>query len=190
VLAATLFGVSTPPVQRAGVGVGPLTTAALVYAGAALLGALLRKPSEPEARVRRSDLPRLLAMACFGAVVGPVALAWGLQNTSGTSASLMLALEALFTAVLTRWLYHESMDRRVWTAMLLLLLGGMLLVFHRGAAGQTQLLGLMAVLLVTAGMGNRQQPLPWRGRARSGTGCVGKRVPRGAGGPSAGTGLA
>jgi drug/metabolite transporter (DMT)-like permease len=47
-----------------------------------------------------------------------VALAWGLQRTSGTSASLMLTLEALFTAVLAWRLYHETMDRRVWTATL------------------------------------------------------------------------
>ncbi|RYF19149.1 MAG: DMT family transporter [Comamonadaceae bacterium] len=152
-LAATLFGVSTPLVQRAGAGVGPFSTAALLYAGAALLGALMRKPAEREAQVRRTDLGRLLAMAAFGAVVGPVALAWGLQNTSGISASLMLALEALFTAVLARWLYHESMDRRVWTAMLLLLAGGILLVADRGAAGETQMLGLLAVLLATAAWG-------------------------------------
>lgn len=153
VLAATLFGISTPLVQRAGNGVGPFTTAALLYAGAALLGALLRQGAEREARVRRGDLPRLLAMAAFGAVVGPVALAWGLQHTSGTSASLMLALEALFTAVLAHWLYRESMDRRVWTAMLLLLAGGVLLVLDRGIAGQAQFLGLLAVLLATAAWG-------------------------------------
>lgn len=153
VLAATLFGISTPLVQLAGEGVGPFTTAALLYAGAALLGAFTRKPSEREARVRRADVPRLLAMAGFGAVLGPVALAWGLQHTSGTGASLMLALEAVFTAVLARWLYHEAMDRRVWTAMLLLLAGGVLLVLDRGAAGDTQLLGLLAVLLATAAWG-------------------------------------
>lgn len=153
VLAATLFGISTPLVQRAGAGVGAFTTAALLYAGAALLGLLMRRPAQREAQVRRSDLPRLVAMAAFGAVLGPVALAWGLQNTSGTSASLMLALEALFTAVLASWLYHESMDRRVWAAMLLLLAGGVLLVFDRGAAGQAQLLGLLAVLLATAAWG-------------------------------------
>jgi hypothetical protein len=49
--------------------------------------------NEREARLQRADLPRLLAMAGFGAVDGPVALAWGLQHTSGTSASLMLALK-------------------------------------------------------------------------------------------------
>ena len=55
-------------------------------------------PVEREARLQRSDAPRLLLMAAFGAVLGPVALAWGLQHTSGASASLMLTLEALFEA--------------------------------------------------------------------------------------------
>ena len=152
-LAAALFGVSTPLVQRFGVGVGAFTTAALLYAGAAAVGALSRRRIEREARVMRGDLPRLLAMAAFGAVVGPVALAWGLQRTSGTSASLMLTLEALFTAVLAWRLYRESMDGRVWTAMLLLLAGGMLLVLDQGRSGGAQLWGLLAVLLATAAWG-------------------------------------
>jgi drug/metabolite transporter (DMT)-like permease len=153
VLAASLFGISAPLVQRAGAGIGAFTTAALLYAGAALLGALLRQPAGREARLRRSDLPRLLGMAALGAVLGPVALAWGLQHTSGTSASLMLALEALFTAVLAHWMYRESMDRRVWTAMLLLMAGAVVLILDRGAAGQAQLLGLLAVLVATAAWG-------------------------------------
>ena len=120
-LAATLFGVSTPLVQRFGVGIGAFSTAALLYAGAAMAGALLHQPIGKEARLRRTDTSRLLAIAAFGAVIGPVALAWGLQHTSGTSASLMLSLEALFTSVLARLFYREAMDGRVWTAMLLLL---------------------------------------------------------------------
>jgi drug/metabolite transporter (DMT)-like permease len=152
-LAATLFGVSTPMVQRFGVGLGAFTTAALLYAGAAVVGAFARRPIEREARIVRSDLPRLLAMAGFGAVIGPVALAWGLQHTSGTSASLMLTLEALFTAVLAWRLYRETMDGRVWTAMAFLLAGGMVLVLDQGRAGGAQLWGLLAVLLATAAWG-------------------------------------
>ncbi len=152
-LAATLFGVSTPMVQRYGAGLGAFTTAALLYAGAALVGACSRRNVEREARVVRSDLPRLLAMAGFGAVIGPVALAWGLQHTSGTSASLMLTLEALFTAVLARRLYRETMDGRVWTTMALLLAGGMVLVLDQGRAGGARLWGLLAVLLATAAWG-------------------------------------
>jgi drug/metabolite transporter (DMT)-like permease len=152
-LAATLFGVSTPLVQRFGQGVGPFETAALLYAGAAIVGALSRRPATREAALARADWPRLLAMAGFGAVLAPVCLAWGLQRTSGTSASLMLTLEALFTALLAWRLYRESMDRRVWAAMLLLLAGGIVLVLDQARGGDAQLLGLLAVLVATAAWG-------------------------------------
>lgn len=152
-LAAALFGVSMPLVQHFGAGLSAFTTAALLYAGAAAVGLLSRQRVEREARLLRSDLPRLLSMAAFGAVLGPVAMAWGLQHTSGTGASLMLTLEALFTAVLARMLYGETMDRRVWAAMLLLLAGGIALVMDQGQAGGSQVLGLLAVLLATAAWG-------------------------------------
>lgn len=152
-LAAALFGISTPLVQKLGQGLGPFTTAALLYLGAAVIGALLRQHVGKEARVLRGDVPRLLAVALFGAVLGPVALAWGLQRTSGTGASLMLTLEALFTALLAWRLYGETMDRRVWAAMLLLLAGGVLLILDQGLASGSQWLGLLAVLTATAAWG-------------------------------------
>jgi drug/metabolite transporter (DMT)-like permease len=152
-LAATLFGISTPLVQRAGNGVGPLSTAALLYAGAALAGALTRRPVEREAGLHAIDLRRVALMALFGAAIGPVALAWGLQRTSATSASLMLTLEALSTVLLARLLYREEMDRRVWLAMLLLLAGGAVLVSDRGSVGGAQLVGVLAVLVATAAWG-------------------------------------
>lgn len=152
-LAAALFGLSTPLVQHFGQGLGAFTTAALLYAGAAVVAVLMRHPPEREAALRRTDFPRIAAMAAFGAVIGPVALAWGLQRTSGSSASLMLTLEALFTAVLAWRLYGETMDKRVAAAMLFLLAGGMALVLEQGLAGDTQLAGLLAVLAATAAWG-------------------------------------
>ena len=153
-LAAALFGVSTPLVQRLGHGLGPFTTAALLYAGAALAGAVLRRPIEREARVRRADLPRLLLMAALGAVLGPVALAWGLQHASGTAASLMLSLEAVFTALLASSLYGEAMDWRTRLAMAALTAGGMVLALGGGAAsGGAEHWGLLAVLAATAAWG-------------------------------------
>ena len=149
-LAAVLFGVSTPLVQRLGAGVGSFSTASLLYAGAALIGALLRQPMTREARVQRRDVSRLVLMAIFGAGIGSVALAWGLQHTSGTSASLMLTLEAVFTAILARLWYHETLGRRVTLAMTLLTLGGMILVLDRAQAGSTQVVGLLAVMAATA----------------------------------------
>lgn len=152
-LAAALFGLSTPLVQGFGAGVGPFTTAALLYGGAALVAAVMRQPATREAQLRRGDLPRLVAMASMGAVVGPVALAWGLQRTSGSSASLMLTLEAVFTALLAwRW-YGETLDRRVIAAVALLLVGGVVLVLEQGLVGQVQLLGLLAVTVATVAWG-------------------------------------
>jgi drug/metabolite transporter (DMT)-like permease len=152
-LAAILFGLSTPLVQRFGLGLGAFSTAALLYGGAALVALLQRRGSQAEAPLRRSDMPRLLAMVATGAVLGPVALAWGLQRTSGASASLLLTLEAVFTAVLAwRW-YGEVLDGRVKTAVALLLAGGALLVIDQGLSGEVQLLGLLAVAAATVAWG-------------------------------------
>ena len=151
--AAVLFGVSTPLLQRFGAGVGAFTTAALLYAGAALAGGLSLRPIEREARVGRGDFPRVLAMAAAGAVVGPTALAWGLQRTSGTSASLMLALEAVFTALLAWCFYGERMDRRIWSATALLTVGGAVLILDQSRDSGTRLVGLLAVLVATAAWG-------------------------------------
>ena len=152
-LSAALFGLSTPLVQSLGQGLGPFTTAALLYAGAVAVAWVSRRPTTQEARLQKSDGPRLLAMAGAGAVIAPVALAWGLQHTSGASASLMLTLEAVFTALLAwRW-YGETLDKRVGLAVALLLAGGMVLVIEQGSLGQVQLWGLLAVMLATLAWG-------------------------------------
>ena len=152
-LAAVLFGVSAPLVQRFGHGVGPLSTAALLYAGASAAGVWLRRPPGREARVRRSDLPRLAWMAAFGAALGPVAFAWGLQRTGATAASLMLTLEAVFTAVIARVAYREAIGRRVAAALWMLTAGGMLLVMDGARDGPSGAAGLWAVLVATAAWG-------------------------------------
>lgn len=152
-LAAALFGLSTPFVQTWGKGVGPFTTAALLYVGAALVATFMRKPPEREAQLQRADARRLVAMALFGAVIGPVALAWGLQHTSGVSASLMLTLEAVFTALLAWRLYGEAVDKRVVVAMGALLAGGVVLALEQGFQGGVQLMGLLAVMTATVAWG-------------------------------------
>jgi drug/metabolite transporter (DMT)-like permease len=147
--AALLFGISTPLVQQFGVGVGPFTTAALLYAGAVAIGAWTRQPAQREAALTRADLPRLLGVAAFGAVLGPVALAWGLQRTSATGASLMLSLEAVFTALLAWAVYREALGMRTALAMALLLAGGVALVLDQGGGGALQAWGMLAVALAT-----------------------------------------
>ena len=144
-ISALAFGVATPLLQRFGHGVGPFATAALLYAGAALVG--LASRSRNEAKLRRAHAPRVLAIAVLGAGLAPAALAWGLARASGTTASLMLNLEAVFTIALARLLYKEHVGPRVMAAAALLVLGGALLVFDRGpsAGATTGAIGLVAV---------------------------------------------
>lgn len=94
-LAAALFGVSMPLVQHFGVGLGAFTTAALLYAGTAAVGLLSRQRVDREARLLRSDLPRLLSMAAFGAVLGPASSMEGL--TARLRLCQLLQRQCLFT---------------------------------------------------------------------------------------------
>src|ERR1051325_10004582 len=85
VAAALAFGATTPIIAWAGRDVGPFTTAALLYAGAALCtGALRVLARSPGPALGRGDLPRVLGVAIAGAVVAPVLLAWGLQRAGAT----------------------------------------------------------------------------------------------------------
>jgi drug/metabolite transporter (DMT)-like permease len=152
-LSALLFGASTPVVQHLGRGLGPFSTAALLYAGAAVvaLATLAVRRGGREAPLRRRHLPRLLAVAASGAVLAPVALAWGLGRSSGVAASLLLNLEAVFTIALGAILHREHVGRRVMAAAAVMTAGGAVLLFAQPRAGAVELWGLAAVALATFG---------------------------------------
>jgi drug/metabolite transporter (DMT)-like permease len=146
-LSALAFGVTTPLVQRSGKDLGPFSTAALLYAGAALASVGWR--SRKETPVRRQHLPRLLAVAIAGAALGPAALAWGLQHTGGASASLLLNFEAVFTVLLARLFYREPIGRRAGIALAIMTAGGGLVVLGGQAPGQAAGWGTAAVAAAT-----------------------------------------
>ncbi len=143
-VSALAFGATTPFVQRFGRGVGPFATAASLYGGAALFSALAGKRRGQPA-LRRSDGPRLLAVAALGAVVAPVALAWGLQRSSGVTASLLLNLEALFTVLLARALWAEPIGLRMGIALLAMTGGGAVLIANGSAFSPGEGWGTFAV---------------------------------------------
>jgi drug/metabolite transporter (DMT)-like permease len=143
--AAVFFGISTPFVQRFGHGAGPFTTAAALYAGAAIVSLPWALSHRGTRRWTTRHVACLAGMAGFGALVAPVLLAWGLARASGSSASLMLNLEAVFTVALGAILNRESIGARVWTAVTLIAGGGALLVADRVGISGGAPLGLLAV---------------------------------------------
>jgi drug/metabolite transporter (DMT)-like permease len=149
-LAALSFGATTPIIERAGRGVGPLSTACLLYAGALLSALLLARilPS-PGAPMRRALVGRFVLIAACGAAIAPALLAWGLQRTGAAVGSLLLNVEALVTVLLARALFREPIGGRVGLALLLMLLGGTALVADAWSAGSWTALGALAVVGAT-----------------------------------------
>jgi drug/metabolite transporter (DMT)-like permease len=151
-LAAVAFGVTTPLIQRFGKGAGPVPTAALLYAGAALASLDPRATSRgQEAPLARSNLARLALVALVGAVFAPICLTWGLQHTDATSASLLLNFEAVFTVFFAWCLYREAIGHRVAMALTAMAAGGALLVLSSGATGGGLGFGAVAVVFATLG---------------------------------------
>ncbi|HEX5091360.1 MAG TPA: EamA family transporter, partial [Burkholderiales bacterium] len=72
----------------------------------------------------------------LGGIVGPVLLLFGLARTAASSASLLLNLEAVLTAVLAWVVFRENADRRIVVGMLLIVAGGIVLSWP-GSAGAT-----------------------------------------------------
>ena len=70
----------------------------------------------------------------FGGILGPVLLMAGLSSTPGSSASLLLNLEGVFTALLAWLVFRENVDRRIALGMLLIVAGGIALSWSPGAA--------------------------------------------------------
>lgn len=150
-LAAIAFGVATPVIAWAGRDIGPLATAALLYLGAALAAlAIGRFSRRSEMSVRRSDAPRLLAVAVAGGALAPSLLAWGLQRAGATAGSLLLNLEAVFTVLLARAVFHEPIGRRVAVAVVCMAAGGAALTLDSSAGGGLGLAGVLAVAGATA----------------------------------------
>jgi drug/metabolite transporter (DMT)-like permease len=149
---AVSFGVTTPLIARFGGGVGPLTTAALLYAGAAFISLLLRPLVARSGRaLTRAAIPRLLIIALFGAALAPTLLVWGLSRAGATGSSLVLNFEAAFTMLLARVIYSEPLGRRAFAAIVAMVLGGVLMAVDSARAAEAaQLIGLVAVLAATA----------------------------------------
>jgi len=134
--AALLFGASTPfAKQLIGQGEGfsyPFLLAGLLYLGSGLgltLTRLLRDRGWQAVAMPAHERLWLLGAIGFGGVLGPLLLMVGLSHTSAASASLLLNLESVLTALLAWIVFRESTDRRIMTGMALIVLGGAVLAW-------------------------------------------------------------
>ncbi len=151
--AAVLFGIGTPLAKLLVGAAPPLLLAGLLYAGSGLglllvlgIRRIIASHGTSISLPQHGEWLWLGATILFGGVAGPVALLYGLVSTAASTASLLLNLEAVFTALLAWLLFRENYERRVALGMLSIVAGGLVLAWTPGQSSRASAgAGLVAV---------------------------------------------
>ena len=80
-----------------------------------------------ETPLASADMPWLAGAIVAGGIVGPVLLMAGLAHLDATTASLLLTLEGVATALLAWFVFHENFDSRIALGMACLVAGAAIL---------------------------------------------------------------
>src|SRR5664279_228699 len=97
-------------------------------------------------RLAANEWPWLLGAVAFGGALGPLFLMTALARTPATTASLLLNLENVFTAVPAWVVFRENVDRRIVLGMALIVAGSAALAWP-GAWSSGGLIGAVFVAL-------------------------------------------
>jgi drug/metabolite transporter (DMT)-like permease len=147
--AGILFGLSAPLSKLIVASMDPVALAGSLYLGAfiavsagRLLGVTRGLQSEP---LRRSDVRYVLTMIAVGGVMAPVLLMFGVRAASGFTASLLLNLEGVTTALIAWLFFRERVSQAVWGAVILMTTTGVLLTGVT-AGGTSSVLGPLLIV--------------------------------------------
>ena len=135
-LSALLFGASTPLAKVLLRDSDPWMLAGILYLGSGLglisvraVSRILDSGPRREAVIRGTGWTWLALAILSGGVIGPVLLMAGLAHTPATSASLLLNLEGVLTALLAWFVFKENFDRRIALGMAAIVAGGLVLTW-------------------------------------------------------------
>jgi drug/metabolite transporter (DMT)-like permease len=145
---ALLFGATTPIASRLLQDATPLLVAGLLYLGSGLGLSALRfiQDGRPLATgLTRSDWRRLLAATAVGGIAAPAFLMWGLSRSDAATVSLLLNLEAVFTAALAWLVFGEPTSRRVILGFIAIFVASVLLAWPSGMVAPGRAVGLLGV---------------------------------------------
>ena len=149
---AALFGISTPAAKALLGSIDAAVLAGLLYCGAGLGIAVLRRLSRTlqsaesaETPLSRADWPWLAGAIVSGGIAGPLLLMFGLAHAEASTASLLLTLEGAATALLAWFAFGEHVNARVATGMSCLVAGALVLSWS-GRPTLTDLIGPLAII--------------------------------------------
>ncbi len=145
-IAAMLFGASTPIGKTLLNSLPPFQLAGLFYLGAAL-GVLpfsfTRQNVLRIDKINRKNFLRLSGAISLGGVIGPVLLLFGLQIASSSTVAMWLNLELAATAVLGFIIFKDHLGMYGWFGVTGTILASMMLSWNEGN------IGIYALLLVS-----------------------------------------
>jgi len=134
VISASLFGVGIPFAKLLTDNVDPVALAGLLYLGAfagltayAIAARLVRRERSSSAPLDRGDAPWLAGATVSGGIIAPICLMTGLTLTAGFTASLLLNLEGLATALIAYLFFRENLGWRLGLAVACMTAAGILL---------------------------------------------------------------
>jgi len=136
--------------------ISPIVMAGFLYLGAFLglsiyflFARRISRTNEDRAdRLTRKDMPWLIGATLAGGVVAPICQMIGLTLISGFSASLLLNLEGILTAVIATIVFKESAGKKLWLAVICMTIAGVLLSWDPGRS-KFSVLGPLLIVLAT-----------------------------------------
>ena len=138
IISAFLFGVSPPLAKLFIKDIPPVALAGFLYLGAfagLTLFSVSRKKRAADsgrmaAKLERKDFPWLAGAVLAGGIIGPISLMFGLTLISGFSASLLLNLEGVATAVTAVFFFRENAGKKLWLALMCMTIAGVFLTWN------------------------------------------------------------
>jgi drug/metabolite transporter (DMT)-like permease len=134
ILAAVLYGISSPVSKVLITKIPPTMMAACLYLGAGigmfLLNGFLKKvhKESTEAQITRKELPYVVGMIILD-ILAPIFLMFGLLMTNAANVSLLNNFEIVATSLIAMFAFKESIDRRMWLAIILITISSFILSF-------------------------------------------------------------
>jgi drug/metabolite transporter (DMT)-like permease len=146
ILAAVLFGASTPAAKVLLVHVDPWLLAGLLYLGSAIgllfifiIQSLSKKTKILEASLGYNEWKWLGGATLLGGILGPILLMVGLSKTPASTTSLFLNFESVLTALIAWFVFKEHFDRKIALGMLSIVIGGFILSWKGTLSGHSYL---------------------------------------------------
>ena len=107
--------------------------ASLLYLGAGfgmmILALINRENMKGSDALTKSDLPFVTGMIVLD-VAAPILLMTGITYGTSSNASLLGNFEIAATTIIAMFIFHESVSKRLWLALILITLSGIILTFE------------------------------------------------------------